>query len=533
MAISSAEPAALRRPRSLSVGVLTPSGADGELAVRILGKARIDALALRDMHALRAEITRGLGAIVIAEEALGDEERDGLTAELADQPEWSDLPVIVLLVQGELSRAISPGVADLAMRANVTLLERPVRFATLATTLRSALRARERQYDVRDSITQRAAAAEELRESERRLRATVQAAPYPMMLHAEDGAVLQLSRAWSALTGYGEDELTTTGEWAARAYGEDAASVEAAMHADLERDEPSEGMPKAFGEREIRTRDGSTRVWEFHSVLLGRLPDGRRLRLVAANDVTEFRRLLQSERDARQEAEKANRAKMDFLAVMSHELRTPLNAIGGYTQLLELGIHGPITEPQRSALSRIKRSEAHLLGLIEDVLNFAKIEAGRVTFDLRPEPVADLVGEVDALVEPQMRDKGISYTRLEAPDVSAMVDQEKTRQVLLNLLSNAVKFTPAGGEITISFATREHEVDIRITDTGSGIPLDKQEVIFEPFVQVQRAYTSTHGGTGLGLAISRDLARSMGGDIVVRSEPEHGSTFVLTLPRGE
>jgi len=283
----------------------------------------------------------------------------------------------------------------------------------------------------------------------------------------------------------------------------------------------------------IRTRDGSQRVWEFHSVLLGRLPDGRRLRLVAANDVTEYRRLLQSERAAREEAEKANRAKMDFLAVMSHELRTPLNAIGGYTQLLELGIHGPITDPQRSALARIKRSEAHLLGLIEDVLNFAKIEAGRVTFDLRPVPVDDLVCEVDALVEPQMRDKGISYTRGEAPDVAVLVDEEKTRQVLLNLLSNAVKFTPPGGKIGISFAVREREVDINISDTGSGIPLDKQEAIFEPFVQVQRAYTSTHGGTGLGLAISRDLARSMGGNLVVQSEPENGSTFVLTLPRGE
>jgi signal transduction histidine kinase len=216
---------------------------------------------------------------------------------------------------------------------------------------------------------------------------------------------------------------------------------------------------------------------------------------------------------------------------MSHELRTPLNAIGGYAQLMELGIHGPITEPQRSALARIRRSEAHLLGLIEDVLNFAKIEAGRVTFDLKPVPVTELVSEVDALVEPQMREKSIVYTRHDAPDAAAMVDEEKTRQVLLNLLSNAVKFTPAGGNIAVSFETRDGEVDISITDTGSGIPLEKQESIFEPFVQLQRAYTSTHGGTGLGLAISRDLARSMGGDLKVRSEPEHGSTFVLTLPR--
>jgi signal transduction histidine kinase len=222
---------------------------------------------------------------------------------------------------------------------------------------------------------------------------------------------------------------------------------------------------------------------------------------------------------------------MDFLAVMSHELRTPLNAIGGYTQLLELGIHGPVTESQRKALARIKRSEAHLLGLIEDVLNFAKIEAGRVVFNVQAIPVAELVEELDVLVEPQIREKGLSYHRQEAPAEAAQVDAEKTRQVLLNLLSNAVKFTPAGGCITISFETREREVDISITDTGTGIPLDKQEAIFEPFVQVQRAYTSTNGGTGLGLAISRDLARAMGGDLRVQSVPEEGSTFVLSLPR--
>jgi signal transduction histidine kinase len=351
------------------------------------------------------------------------------------------------------------------------------------------------------------------------------------MLHAEDGTILQLSRAWSELSGYSADELSTTQEGTRRAYAAQAAEADAIIASDIVRSEPSDGTPKAFGERTVRTRDGSQRVWDFHSVLLGRLPDGQRLRLVAARDVTDFHRLLESERSAREDAEKANRAKMDFLAVMSHELRTPLNAIGGYTQLLELGIHGPVTESQRKALARIKSSEAHLLGLIEDVLNFAKIEAGRVTFDLKPIPVGDLVAEVDALVETQMRAKGITYERREAPAVEVVVDPEKARQVLLNLLSNAVKFTPAGGEITVSFDTRDDEVDIGITDTGTGIPLDKQEAIFEPFVQVQRAYNSTQTGTGLGLAISRDLARSMGGGLSVQSELDRGSTFVLTLPR--
>jgi PAS domain S-box-containing protein len=483
------------------------------------------------MAGMSASIASGVGVVVVAEEALTRPARASLTAALDEQPSWSDLPIIVLLGEGELSRAISPGVAHLATRANVTLLERPVRLATLITTLRSALRARARQYDVRDSIAARSAAEAVLRESEARLRAAVMAAPYPLMLHAEDGTVLQLSHAWSEVSGYAPEELTTTGEWTTLAYGEDTSEAEAIIRQDIDTADPTLGVPRDLGERQVRTRSGEYRTWKFESVALGRLPDSRKLRLVAATDITDFRRLIASERAARQEAEKANRAKMDFLAMMSHELRTPLNAIGGYTQLLELGIHGPINDAQRTALARIKKSEAHLLGLIEDVLNFAKIEAGRVTFDLAPIGVEVLVTGVDALVEPQMREKGIAYDRGRAPNVIAVADAEKARQVLLNLLSNAVKFTPSGGRIDVGFDAREREVDIHVTDTGIGIPSDKQASVFEPFVQVQRAYTSTTGGTGLGLAISRDLARAMHGELTVRSQVGRGSTFTLTLPR--
>ena len=522
-------PGSVDRPQR--VAVLTPSGADGRLAAQMLERIGLEPLVCTDMTGVCASIAEEIGVIVVAEEALTRDARSSLAAALDEQPSWSDVPIVVLLAEGELSRAIAPGVAQLAMRGNVTLLERPVRVATLVTTLRSSLRARARQYDVRDSIAARAQAESVLRDSEARLRAVVTAAPYPLMLHADDGTVLQLSRAWSEISGYSAEELTTTGEWTALAYGEDSEDIESTIRHDIDTADPTLGVPRDLGERRVRTRDGQYRTWNFQSVALGRLPDHRKLRLVAATDVTDFRRLLASERVARQEAEKANRAKMEFLAVMSHELRTPLNAIGGYAQLLELGIHGPVTDAQRNALARIRNSEAHLLGLIEDVLNFAKIEAGRVTFDLEPVGVEALVVGVDSLVEPQMREKGIAYDRASAPDVLALADPEKARQVLLNLLSNAVKFTPSGGRIHVGFSMRDDEVDICVTDTGIGIPPDKQAAVFEPFVQVQRAYTSTTGGTGLGLAISRDLARAMNGDLAVRSELGQGSTFTLTLPR--
>ena len=507
--------------RSLTVGILTPSGSDAELAARILGQARIEATPMGDMEALCEAIDAGVGAVVVAEEALMGAARDALSATLATQPDWSDVPVILLLAKGELSGAIAPGVADIAVRANVTLLERPVRIATLTTMLRSALRARSRQYDVRDSIIERLA-------SEDRLRAMVFAAPYPLMLHAEDGTVLQLSRAWSDLSGYSAEELTTTGEWTARAY-EDAGEADGVVRHDPARQDDVLGMPHDLGEREVRTRAGDRRIWSFQSVSLGRLPDGRKLRLVAAVDVTDMRVLIDREREARLAAEDANRAKMEFLAVMSHELRTPLNAIGGYTQLLELGIHGPVTERQREALGRIRRSETHLLGLIEDVLNFAKIEAGRVTFDLEEVDAGTLLDGVHSLVAPQMHEKGLSYERAPSPETRLRTDVEKARQILLNLLSNAVKFTPAGGTIRVGFDVRPGWVDICVSDTGIGIAEDKVDAVFEPFVQV-RTYSSGQGGTGLGLAISRDLAKAMGGALSVSSRLGEGSTFTLALP---
>jgi signal transduction histidine kinase len=372
------------------VAVLAPIGRDGPLAERVLARWDIPVVAYASMDELRVAVERGVGAIVVSEEALRENPRDQLLAVLESQPSWSDVPVIVLTMQGEMSRALALGVEALASHANVTLLERPVRVATLVTAVRSALRARQRQYDVRDYLV----------------------------------------------------ELST----------------------------------------------------------------------------------------AREVAEAANRAKSDFLAIMSHELRTPLNAIGGYTELIELGIRGPITKEQRDDLERIQKSQRHLLGLINRVLNYARVEAGNVAYALSDVPVEEALSICEALVAPQARARSL---QLEVghcpPGLLVSADREKLHQILLNLLSNAIKFTVPGGRITMECEWLGDRAAIRVSDTGRGIPADKLASIFEPFVQLDARLTREQEGVGLGLAISRDLARGMGGDLTAESTLGAGSTFTLTL----
>ena len=207
-------------------------------------------------------------------------------------------------------------------------------------------------------------------------------------------------------------------------------------------------------------------------------------------------------------------------------------------QLIELGVHGPVTDAQRGALARVQRAQQHLLGLINDVLLYARIEGGRVEYDIQPVAPSEVIADVLPMIEPQLAAKDVRLeVRVPADAPPVWADRERLIQIFLNLLSNATKFTNAGGRVTVEVLTRVDEtrdpefVSLRVSDTGIGIPREKLETVFEPFVQLRQQYRPTQGGTGLGLAISRDLARGMGGDLRARSVAGEGASFTVTLRR--
>jgi signal transduction histidine kinase len=254
---------------------------------------------------------------------------------------------------------------------------------------------------------------------------------------------------------------------------------------------------------------------------------------VAANlELARMRRDAADRERRAESAEAASRAKGELLTNLSHELRTPINATLGYLELIELGLRGAVTPGQREDIGRIRRSQRHLLGLVDNILTFSRLEAGRVDFARETVHVHALLAGAGEMIAPQAWAKSQTYTYVPcAPTIAVRADGLRVRQIVLNLLANAVKFTPSGGAVTLACEAADDVVRVRVVDTGPGIPPPRLAAMFEPFVQLEQGLTRSHEGVGLGLTISRDLARGMGGDLTVESTPGQGSTFTLTLPR--
>jgi PAS domain S-box-containing protein len=378
-------------------------------------------------------------------------------------------------------------------------------------------------------VTRRARSEAAQRESEARFRTMADAAPVMLWVTDENGVCTFLNRAWYEFTGQTPAEALGLG-WLDAVHPEDRPAAERAfLEANAHRRE-------YHVDYRLRRHDGAYR-WSLDTAAPRLRDDGTFLGYIGSVlDIEERTRLLEAERTARAEAEAANAAKSQFLGALHHEYRTPLNAISGYVDLLEMGLRGPVTDAQRQDLARIKRASQVLLSLVNDVLNFARVEAGAL--ELREEDVRvdTVLRELDDLVRPQLDGRQLAFRHVGcAPTTVVRADGERVRIVLQNLLTNAIKFTGPGGRLTLRCEDdpRAGVVRLHVDDTGRGIPADKLQSIFDPFVQVDRHLTpGSQQGVGLGLAISRDLARRMGGDLTARSVLDAGSTFTLTLPRG-
>ena len=301
----------------------------------------------------------------------------------------------------------------------------------------------------------------------------------------------------------------------------------------------------------IEARDGSIVPMEATASLLGKgsigwlfreagvrgaSEDGmhalnRSLNARVAQRTRELEVALEGEQSARKEAEAANRIKTELFARLSHEFRTPLHAVSGYLEILEQNIHGVLTADQRRDVERIHQAQEHLMTLVNMILDFAKLEGGLIELSMAEIPIEETLRSAEALVAPQFAKKAIAYTH-HPGEASATVfaDREKVQQILLNLLANAMRFTPSGGAVDLDWRVENDTLLVHVRDTGPGIPEEKAEQIFEPFVQLRAPGSVPSGGTGLGLAISRDLARAMGGDVRVASAVGVGSVFTLLLP---
>ena len=376
-------------------------------------------------------------------------------------------------------------------------------------------------------LTERRAAEEAIRESEQRFRMLIDSVQdYGIFMLDPEGNVSSWNEGAERINGY------TTAEILGKHFSifypdEDLAWNKPAYELEVA------GRDGKFEDEGWRVRKDGSRFWA--NVIITAVRDDRG-ELVGFSKVTRDlteRRAAQERaiEDTRRvaEAEAANRAKSEFLASMSHELRTPLNAIGGYADLLLLGVAGSLDPATREYLDRIRRSQQHLLGIINDLLNFSRLEAGRVAFEMQPMSLGEAIRRVLPMIEPQADQRGLHVAVGAGRDEYANADPAKVEQILVNLLSNAVKFTESGGTITITQFQDGDWSGVRVHDTGIGIPQNKLEAIFEPFVQVGRTLNSAHEGTGLGLSISRELARAMGGDLTVESTRGTGSTFTLRL----
>ncbi len=508
--------------------LLPPTRRDADAIGKLLSSARIECATCFSVANLCAVLSDGAAAVVVSEESLtGD---DGSLAEcLAAQPVWSDLPVIVLSRAGAESMSLGRIVKSLG---NVSVLERPVRVSTFLSVVNTALRARDRQYQVRDHLIRLDQIAAELRESREQQELVVHGAnvgvwtcPLPFDRLLWDDAVKSHFHLPS-------DAEVTIDLFYDRLHPDDRERTRQAIEASI-----ASRTPFDIDYRTV-SPDGKSTKW-IRAMGRGFYDEGGTpIRFDGITiDVTDRKlveldreRLLESERAARTELERANQMKDEFLATLSHELRNPLNAILGWAQILGSDQLSPAeTAEGIEVIERNARAQAQI---IEDLLDMSRIISGKIRLDVQRVDLAAVVRAAIETIKPAADAKGIRLRAALDPMATPVSgDPNRLQQVFWNLLSNAVKFTPRGGAAQILLERVNSQLEVSVIDSGEGIDPRFLPHVFDRFRQADATTTRSHGGLGLGLAIVRQLVELHGGVVRAKSAGRgQGATFIVQLP---
>ena len=517
--------------RDQRILILAPTGRDAALTARFLGESGLPWEICGRIEELCRKMLDGAGLVFLAGEVLTQEALQCLVAALAHQPTWSDIPVVVLTSGGGDAPINAEAIAALGEAGNVTLIERPVRVATLLSAFKSALRARRRQYEVRDYLIKEEASKGALRRSEERLRVALDAAR--LGAWQLDLATGQLNCTALCKENFG---LPHDAEFSYDTLLE-------MIHPD-DRAQAREAVERALRERDTYRAEYRV-IWpdgSLHWILASGRGDydargeprgmtGVTLNITNRKLAEEEReRLLQRERAARAEAEESSRLKDEFLATVSHELRTPLTAVLGWTHLLRAG---RLDEKAAThALETVERNAHAQQQLIEDLLDVSRVITGKLRLDVRRVAPASFIEAAMEAVLPAAEAKGIVLEKSLSPDVAEVSgDPARLQQVVWNLLSNAIKFTPPGGRVRVRLESDGPHAEISVSDTGDGIGEEFLPYVFDRFRQADGSTARRYGGLGLGLAIVRHLVELHGGTVRAESAGAgQGATFTVRLP---